>query len=150
MPNGDKLRPMSRGTWKAVSLYGAALAAGALALQWLDYDRMARARSGDIYMALVAAAFLALGVYLGLRMFSRPPRAAFDGNPRAVASLGISPRELTVLQELADGRSNKEIARRLDVSPNTVKTHVARLYEKLGAERRTDAVKRARELGVVD
>jgi DNA-binding CsgD family transcriptional regulator len=129
--------------------YGAALAAGALALQWLDYDRLAWSRPGEIYIALIAAAFLALGVLLGRRLFAAPKPAPFDGNPKAVASLGISPRELVVLQELAAGRSNKQIARRLEVSPNTVKTHVGRLYEKLGAERRTDAVNRARELGII-
>jgi DNA-binding CsgD family transcriptional regulator len=136
-------------TGKRVALYGAALAASALALQWLDYDRWAWSRPGEIYLALIALAFLALGVFLGLRVFARPAPKPFDGNPKAVASLGISPRELVVLQELAAGRSNKEIARRLEVSPNTVKTHLARLYEKLGAERRTDAINRARELGIL-
>ncbi len=140
---------MKRGTWKLVAAYGAALAAGALALQWLDYDRLARSRPGEIYTALIAVAFLALGVFLGMRVFAAPKPAPFDGNPNAVASLGISPRELVVLKELAAGRSNKDIARRLEVSPNTVKTHLARLYEKLGAERRTDAVNRARELGII-
>ena len=140
---------MNRGMWKRVAGYGAALAAGALALQWLDYDRLAWSRPGEIYIALIAAAFLALGVFLGMRVFATPKPASFDGNPKAVASLGISPRELIVLKELAAGRSNKEIARRLEVSPNTVKTHLARLYEKLGAERRTDAVNRARELGII-
>jgi DNA-binding CsgD family transcriptional regulator len=140
---------MTRGRWKRVAAYGAALAAGALALQWLDYDRLARSRPGEIYSALIAATFLALGVFLGRRVFSAPRPVTFDGNPKAVASLGISPRELVVLKELAAGRSNKEIARRLEVSPNTVKTHLARLYEKLGAERRTDAVNRARELGIL-
>jgi DNA-binding CsgD family transcriptional regulator len=140
---------MNRGAWKRAAAYGAALAAGALALQWLDYDRLAWSRPGEIYIALIAAAFLALGVLLGRRLFAAPKPAPFDGNPKAVASLGISPRELVVLQELAAGRSNKQIARRLEVSPNTVKTHVGRLYEKLGAERRTDAVNRARELGII-
>jgi DNA-binding CsgD family transcriptional regulator len=140
---------MNRGMWKRIAAYGAALAAGALALQWLDYDRLARSRPGEIYTALIAAAFLALGVFLGMRVFAAPKPAPFDGNPKAVASLGISPRELVVLKELAAGRSNKEIARRLAVSPNTVKTHLARVYEKLGAERRTDAVNRARELGII-
>jgi DNA-binding CsgD family transcriptional regulator len=140
---------MNRGMWKRVAAYGAALAAGALALQWLDYDRLARSRPGEIYTALIAAAFLALGVFLGMRMFAARRPATFDGNPKAVASLGISPRELVVLKELAAGRSNKEIARRLEVSPNTVKTHLARVYEKLGAQRRTDAVNRARELGII-
>jgi DNA-binding CsgD family transcriptional regulator len=140
---------MNRGMWKRVGAYGAALAAGALALQWLDYDRLAWSRPGEIYIALIAAAFLALGVFLGMRVFAAPKPAPFDGNPKAVASLGLSPRELVVLKELAAGRSNKQIARRLEVSPNTVKTHLARVYEKLGAERRTDAVNRARELGII-
>lgn len=134
--------------WKRVAVYGVALAAGAVALQWLDYDRLARSRPGEIYIVLIAAAFLALGVYIGARLFAvKPP--PFDGNPKAVASLGISPRELVVLKDLAAGRSNKEIARLLEVSPNTVKTHLAHLYEKLGAERRTDAVNRARELRII-
>ena len=140
---------MCEGMWKQIAAYGAALAVGALALQWFDYDRLARARPGEIYFALIAVAFLTLGVFLGMRAFAAPKPASFDGNPNAVASLGISPRELVVLKELAAGRSNKEIARRLEVSPNTVKTHLARLYEKLGAKRRTDAVNRARELGII-
>jgi DNA-binding CsgD family transcriptional regulator len=135
--------------WKSIAAYGAALAVGALALQWLDYDRLTRSRPGEIYTAMIAATFLALGVFLGVRLFAAPKPPPFDGNPKAVATLGISPRELGVLKELAAGCSNKEIARRLEVSPNTVKTHLARLYEKLGAERRTDAIRRARELGII-
>jgi DNA-binding CsgD family transcriptional regulator len=135
--------------WKRVVLYGLFLGAGTLALQWLDYQRLARAYPGDIYVFLIAAAFLALGVYIGVRVVGGHRPLPFDGNPRALASLGISPRELTVLNELAAGRSNKEIAQRLNVSPNTVKTHIARLFEKLGAERRGDAINKARELGIV-
>ena len=115
--------------WKRVVGYGALLAAGTLALQWLDYQRLVRMHAGDVYLFLVAA--------------------AFDGNPKAQAALGLSGRELEVLHELAAGHSNKEIAAHLHVSPNTVKTHVARLFEKLGAKRRTEAIRRARELGIV-
>lgn len=134
--------------WKRVAIYGALLAVGTLVLQWLDYQRMARAWTADIYLGLIAVAFLGLGLYLGRRLFERPA-APFDGNPQARAALGISARELTVLEELAQGRSNKEIARRLGISPETVKTHLARLYERLGARRRTDAVHRARALGLL-
>lgn len=134
--------------WRLV-LYGAMLAAGTAALQWLDYQRLARAHWEDIYVLLIAAAFLALGVVLGARLFGRHRELPDDGNPQARAALGISPRELEVLRELAAGYSNKEIARRLEVSPNTVKTHVTRLFEKLGARRRTEAIHRARELGIV-
>lgn len=136
--------------WKHILLYAAVLALGAFALQWLDLQRMARLYPQSVYDALLAAGFLALGLWIGARVLGRrAPTQPFDGNPRALTELGISPREAAVLAELAAGYANKEIARRLDVSPNTVKTHVARLYEKLGATRRTDAVRRARELGLV-
>ncbi len=134
--------------WKRIVIYGGLLGSGTLALQWLDYQRLAWVHAGEVYIFLIAAAFLALGVYVGARLFARPA-PAFDGNPQALAALGISPRELTVLNELAAGRSNREIAARLNISPDTVKTHVARLYDKLEARRRTDAVNRARELGIV-
>jgi DNA-binding CsgD family transcriptional regulator len=135
--------------WKRAAIYGTLLAGGTLGLQWLDYLRLARVHPGDIYIFLIAAAFLALGVFVGARVLGTPPPANFDGNPKARAALGISPSEMTVLEEIAAGRSNKEIAARLKISPNTVKTHAARLFEKLGAKRRTDAVKKARELGIV-
>jgi len=135
--------------WKPVVFYGALLAVGTLALQWIDYQQLARAHSGHVYTFVVAAGFLALGVYIGARVIGRPQPSAFDGNAKAQAALGISPRELAVLHEIAAGRSNKEIAAQLHVSPNTVKTHVARLFEKLGATRRTEAINKARELGIV-
>ena len=132
-----------------MAAYGALLAGGVATLQWLDYQRLARAYSGDIYVFLIALAFLVTGVVIGARVIGRPAPLAFDGNPQAVAALGISARELAVLHEVAAGRSNKEIARRLAISPNTVKTHMARLFDKLGARRRTEAIARARELGLV-
>lgn len=135
--------------WKRVAIYGALLALGTLALQWIDYQRLARARAGDIYVFLIATGFLALGIYLGARVFAAPKPAPFDGNPKAQAALGITPRELAVLREIAAGRSNKEIATQLHVSPNTIKTHAANLFEKLEAKRRTDAINKARELGLI-
>lgn len=136
------------GTFKHVALYGLALAAGTFALSWLDYQRLVRSEVEDVRLFLVAAGFLLLGVWLGWRVLS-PRLRPFDGNPQAQASLGISARELEVLHHLAAGLSNKEIARVLDVSPNTVKTHVARLFAKLGAVRRTDAILRARQHGLL-
>ncbi len=137
--------------WTHVALYAALLAAGTLALQWLDYQRLVRSHASAIYDGLLAAGFLALGLWLGARLLARrrPPAAGAEGNPQAQATLGISARELEVLHEIAAGHSNKEIAARLHASPNTVKTHVARLLEKLGAKRRTDALRRARELGLM-
>ena len=132
-----------------MAVYGLCLAAGTLALQWLDYQRLARSRPGDLALVLVAAAFLFLGIFVGTQALRRPAPRPFDGNPQAQVALGISARELTVLAALAAGRSNKEIAAELHVSPNTVKTHVARLFEKLEASRRTEAINKARELGLL-
>lgn len=141
----------SRGPWKTVAIYGLALAAGSLALQWLEYRLWARSHAIEIYVGLLAAAFLALGVWVGAKVFARPRPATtgFEPNDRARESLGITEREFAVLRLLAEGSSNKEIARRLEVSPNTVKTHVTRLFGKLGTGRRTAAVRSARELGLI-
>lgn len=135
---------------RTILLYGLALALGAVVLQWLDYRIWSGAASTEIYVTLIGLAFLALGVFVGLRL-ARPrgPQGPFEPNRAAQDSLGITAREYEVLGLLAAGQSNKEIARRLELSPNTVKTHVARLYEKLEAVRRTDAVLKARELGLI-
>ena len=135
---------------RIVFIYGLVLAAGAIGLQWLEYQLWARTHPIAIYVALIATAFLALGIWVGVRLFRRESRPEpFTPNERAQASLGITEREREVLQQLAAGRSNKEIARDLGLSPNTVKTHVARLFEKLGVARRTEAIGLARELGIV-
>lgn len=135
--------------WPRIALYGALLAAGTLALEWFDYLRLTRSYPAEVFLFLVAAGFLALGVLVGARALRPPAPQRFDGNPKARAALGISARELAVLEALAEGRSNKEIAAALAVSTNTVKTHVAHLFEKLDASRRTEAVSKARALGIV-
>lgn len=135
--------------WRTILIFGAILAIAALGLQWLQYQLLARRHPGELYIALLACGFLGLGVWAGARMFRRPAAAAFEPNTAAQKTLGISEREKEVLELLAAGRSNKEIANQLDVSPNTVKTHVAKLYEKLEVSRRTEAILRARELGMI-
>jgi DNA-binding NarL/FixJ family response regulator len=138
------LEPMLR----TILVYGAFLALGALALNWLEYRLLVQRYSIEVYVALVALAFMGLGVWVGTR-FRRTPSPAFEPNTQVQETLGISGRELEVLELLAAGRSNKEIAKRLEVSPNTVKTHVGNLYDKLEVKRRTEAILRARELGMI-
>ena len=135
---------------RTVLTYGAVLALGALGLQWLQTPLMARTHPAEIYLGLLAAAFLGLGIFLGVRLSARTgPQQAFARNVLAQSALKISDRELEVLDLLNVGASNKEIARRLSVSPNTVKTHLARLFEKLEVVRRTQAIAKARELGLL-
>jgi len=143
---GQKSGPML----KTILIYGAILAAGSFGLQWLQYRYLVHVYPQEAYLGLVALMFLMLGIWVGARLFHRASQdGPFEPNTRVQQTLGISERELQVLRLLADGRSNKEIASNLDVSPNTVKTHVARLFEKLEVRRRTEAILRARELGML-
>ncbi|MEQ8748589.1 MAG: LuxR C-terminal-related transcriptional regulator, partial [Amphiplicatus sp.] len=89
------------------------------------------------------------GAWAGSKLTTRAKPAAFEKNEKALAALGVTAREYEVLALLAAGRSNKEIARDLSVSPNTVKTHIGKLYEKLEASRRTEAVDKARTLALI-
>ncbi len=126
--------------------YGALVAGFALVLAWMDWRHVSRQWSSELYVLLVALLFAGIGIWLGHRLAPRAPPAPFERNEAAFASLGISPRECEVLEALAQGCPNKVIARRLEISPNTVKTHLAHLFEKLGAANRTEAIARAREL----
>lgn len=128
--------------------YGLALAALAFMLEWLDYKRAVHAWTTEFYVACIAIVFVALGIWVGNRLTAKP-REAYARNDAAISSLGISARECEVLEMLAAGHANKVIARRLDISPNTVKTHVARLYEKLNVASRTRAIGKARELDIL-
>jgi DNA-binding CsgD family transcriptional regulator len=134
---------------RTIILYALALAAGTALLDWLQYRYLARAFSTEIYIALLALGFVSLGLWAGRRLTPAPRREAFTRNEAAIRSLGLSPRECEILELLASGASNKEIARRLDISPNTVKTHAARVYEKLEVRKRMQAVEKARFLALI-
>jgi DNA-binding CsgD family transcriptional regulator len=132
-----------------ILLYSTALAGLAILLNWMDFRHAMHRWSSEFYILCVALLFAAFGIWLG-RQLAPPPRGSgFVRNSAAIRELGISPRELDVLGHLAGGASNKLIARRLDISPNTVKTHIARLFEKLDAGNRTEAIAKAREIDLL-
>lgn len=134
---------------RTVVIYGLVLAVGAVALQWLQYQFWARTYAVELWTGLVAAGFLGLGVWIGAWALRPRRESGFEVNEAAAEQLGLTRRELEVLGLLASGKSNKEIAGKLGLSPNTVKTHIARLYGKLDAARRTEAVLRARDLRLI-
>lgn len=138
-------RPMAR----MVLLYAVMLAATGFVLEWLQYKYFTKAYSVEIYVVLIALGFAALGIWVGHRLTVQKPRGPFERNIAALGSLGISERELEVLEALAAGQSNKEIARTLAISPNTVKTHIARLYAKLHVNGRVRAIEEARSLHLI-
>ena len=134
---------------RTIIFYALALGLAATALQWIEYRYLARAFSIQIYLALVAIMFLALGAWAARRLTPRPAPAEFKINDAALRSLGLTPREHEILERLASGQSNKELARALDISPNTIKTHLARLYEKLEVRNRIEAIEKARFLALI-
>ncbi len=134
---------------RSVLTYAGAIALGAFLLHWLEYQYTVRLFSTSIYIVIIGVLFAALGVWSGLRLASREAPVPFEPNEKALDYLGISPREREVLGLLAQGHSNREIAAELFVSTNTVKSHLARLYEKLEVSRRTQAVQKARSLRLI-
>ena len=133
---------------RSIFLYGIALASAAFLLEWLNYRHVVHRWSAEFYIVCIAAVCVALGIWVGNRLTARP-RQTFVRNDAAIAALGLSARECEVLEMLAAGHANKVIARQLDISPNTVKTHVARVYEKLEVASRTQAVQKARTLDIL-
>jgi NarL family two-component system response regulator LiaR len=127
-------------------------------LQWSQYRFLVIEHSIEIYSGLVAAIFAGLGIWLGLRITGKPRPAPPAASLMPAASipeltrpdsLGITPREFEILELIAKGLSNREIAATLYVSENTVKTHSSRVFDKLGAKRRTQAVQMGKELGLL-
>ena len=134
---------------KPVIYYSVAVALIAIALQWLDYAHSVRGLSSEFYIAIIALGFTVLGVWLGVRLTQQPARTPVEKNRQALETLQITDREYEVLELLAEGASNQEIADRLHISANTVKTHLARLYDKLGVSRRTQATAKAKSLRLI-
>ena len=134
---------------KTILLYGIALAALTGILKFIEYSFFVRDLSLETYLGIVAVLFTTLGIWAGLRLTRRkvivaPPDFTLD--ERELQRLGISKREYEVLELIAQGLSNREIAEKLFVSLNTVKTHSSHLFMKLDARRRTEAIRRAKEL----
>jgi DNA-binding CsgD family transcriptional regulator len=129
-------------------------------LKVLEYQYFVRAYPGEVYGGLIALIFTAAGVWAGLRLRARKEvvvvrevRVASNGpfvlNAGKLKELGITPREHEILALIAEGLSNREIGERLFVSENTVKTHSSRLFDKMGVNRRMQAVQRGQELGLI-
>jgi DNA-binding CsgD family transcriptional regulator len=128
-------------------------------LKWTEYRFLVIEHSIEIYGGLIAATFAVLGIWLGLKLTGKqkvvvkevpvPSRASFISDERKREELRITARELEILELIAQGLSNREIAAKLYVSENTVKTHSSRVFDKLGAKRRTQAVQLGKELGLL-
>lgn len=145
---------------KHILLYGLLTGVLIATLQLIEYRWLVVQYSVEIYGALIAALFAGVGIWLGLKL-TRPKETVivrevlvaapidFVRDDRKREALGITPRELEILELIAAGLSNREIAERVFVSENTVKTHSSRIFDKLGARRRTQAVQLGKELRLI-
>jgi DNA-binding NarL/FixJ family response regulator len=149
--------------YKWIILYGSGLALLLLLLRWLELFVLFSPQKQDAYIGAIALLFTGLGIWLTLKL-SKPKvktiiveksvyvtsTEEFVPNETEIENLAISKRELEVLQLMAEGLSNQEIAERLFVSLNTIKTHSSKVYEKLEVKRRTQAVEKAKKHGIIE
>jgi DNA-binding NarL/FixJ family response regulator len=142
------LVPMRR----TVLIYGLSMAALLGVLKLVEYRYLVRDIPLEAYLGLVALMFTGLGIWAGLRL-TRPRiveiSGPFEQNAANLERLGLSRREFQVLEQIAAGLSNQDIADRLFISTSTVKTHVSNVLAKLDASRRTEAIAKAKEMRII-
>ena len=145
---------------KQLILYGCSLAVLLFILKWIEWRFVVIDYSLEVYITIIALIFTALGIWLALKLVKpktiivekEVPITAVENVPCAETArlkLGLSQREAEVLHLMAQGLSNQEIADQLFVSLNTIKTHASKIFEKLEVKRRTQAVERGRQLGII-
>ena len=151
---------MNRQTVVHTLIYGLCGGVLIVALKLIEFRFLFVEHSIEIYGGLIAALFAGIGIWLGLKLTKKkevvvvrevPVLATepFSLNEERLKDLGITKRELEILELIAQGLSNREIAEKLFVSENTVKTHSSRLFDKLSAKRRTQAVQIGKEMGLI-
>ena len=151
---------MKRQTLIHTLIYGLCGGILIVVLRLIEFRFLVVEHSIEIYGGLIAAMFAGLGIWLGLKLTKKkevvvvkevpvPATQAFTLNEERLKHLGITRRELEILELIAKGLSNREIADKLFVSENTVKTHSSRLFDKLSARRRTQAVQIGKEMGLI-
>ncbi|HEU4934317.1 MAG TPA: response regulator transcription factor [Pyrinomonadaceae bacterium] len=151
---------MKKQTLIHILIYGLCGGILIVALRMIEFRFLIVEHSIEIYGGLIAALFAGVGIWLGLKLTRKkevlivkevqvPAPSPFSLNEQRLKDLGITKRELEILELIAQGMSNREIAEKLFVSENTVKTHSSRLLDKLSAKRRTQAVQIAKEMGLI-
>lgn len=151
-----------------ILLYAAAMAAILLLLQWMQFGLLVINHATEIYSTGIAVIFTCIGIWLAKKLTRpkteiiretvvvekevtvyRSAHGPFLPDTGIIGQLGISQREMEVLGLIAGGATNQEIADKLFVSLNTIKTHTSRLFEKLDVKRRTQAIEKAKRLNII-
>jgi DNA-binding CsgD family transcriptional regulator len=148
--------------YKQIIVYGVALALLMFLLKWLELRFVVFSHSTEIYIGCIALFFTAFGIWLAGKILAPKVKTIVEEKPvyilqatefirdeLTVKKLGLSKRELEVLQLMATGLSNAEIAAALFVSLSTIKTHTANIFEKLDVKRRMQAIEKAKKLNII-
>jgi NarL family two-component system response regulator LiaR len=148
--------------YKDVILYSLSLAILLFILRWLEIRFIIIDHALEIYVGAIALIFTGFGIWLSFKLINRNTETRIVEktvylenepnlmlNQEEIEKTGLSKRELEVLQLMAEGLSNEEVAERLYVSLNTIKTHTSRVFEKLDVKRRTQAIEKAKRLRVI-
>lgn len=147
---------------KSIILYGLLMAVLLFVLKWLELRFIIFSHAFEVYIGLIALIFMSLGIWVALKLAKPKVQTVivekqiyidqnkdFKPNEDEIIKLGLSKREIEVLQLMANGLSNQEIAEKLFLSPNTVKTHSSRVFEKLDVKRRTQAIEKGKRLTII-
>lgn len=132
---------------KNVWIYGLVLAIFILILKYLEIKYKSKLLSTEIYSGLFAIIFTSFGIWLALKWSK--PKAVAKNSDFVIKELNLSVREMEVLHKIAEGLTNKEIGEQLFVSESTIKTHTSNLFSKLNVSRRTQALQKAKEIGII-
>ncbi|MEZ4949167.1 MAG: LuxR C-terminal-related transcriptional regulator [Saprospiraceae bacterium] len=137
---------------RSILLYGLAMALLLAMLKFLQFKFLVRDLGIEVYLSIIAVIFMVLGVWAGLKLTkpSKKQEELVSLNPeKALEELGLSQREFEVLQLMAKGFSNQEIADELFLSLNTIKSHSSNIFSKMDVKRRTQAIDKAKSLGIL-
>jgi two-component system, NarL family, response regulator LiaR len=154
------MHPLSK--YSHLILYGCCLSAILFLLKWMQWKFIIVDNAIEIYIGLIACLFTALGIWIALKL-TKPKvetrivekkiyvhaDSAFEIDQQQLEILNLRPREFEVLQLMADGLSNAEIAEKLFISLSTVKTHASGIFEKMDVKRRTQAIEKGKRLHII-
>ena len=136
-------------------IYGLALALFFFFLRWIEYKFVIRELSREFYIGLIAVMFAIVGIWAGRKLTAQKkvaitnPPSTFVVSEKYLSDLNISKREHEVLELMAQGLTNQQIADRLSLSLNTIKTHTSSLFIKLDVKRRTQAIQKGKDLSLI-
>lgn len=131
--------------------FGILIACLLILFKLAQFSYFGQASSPEIWIAVISLVFFGIGIFISRKYLpvTKTVHAPKEPDQKQVDKLGLSKREYEILQLINEGLSNQQIADKIFVSENTVKKHVSNLFFKLDVQRRTEAIRKAKELNII-